>query len=117
MVRSGARSWRAGTADLTTAGPRPVRCAFEFRLPDGTLMRATAPGRVGEGPGDEPPQPALYDPRRPGRALLLSGLSPVLRVGTYGGWETTAGPEAPGRLLLALLLLAVPVVVGLLLIG
>jgi hypothetical protein len=112
MARSGWLAVRAARGGGAGSQPqKPVRCAFEFRLPDGEVVQARAPGRLTDLPGDEPPQPALYDPARPSRALLLSGLSPGVRVGPYGGWETTAGPEAVLRLLVALLLLAGPVAV------
>jgi hypothetical protein len=112
MARSGWRAVRAARGGGAASPPqKPVRCAFEFRLPDGEVVQARAPGRLTDQPGDEPPQPALYDPARPSRALLLSGLAPAVRVGPYSGWETTAGAEAVLRLLVALLLLAGPVAV------
>jgi Protein of unknown function (DUF3592) len=112
MVRAGWRGcWATSGGGGEPAGRDPVRCEFEFRLPDGEVVRARAPGRLTDGPGAEPPQPALYDPRRPTRALLLSGLWPAGRVGPFGAWETPAGVDAIARALLVLLLLAGPLVV------
>jgi hypothetical protein len=111
MVRSGWQGWRATGRGATEPNVAvAVRCAFEFRLPDGELVQAKAPGRPTEGPGPESPQPALYDPLRPRRALLLSGLWPAVRVGEAGGWETSAGADSLVRLLVTLLLLAGPFV-------
>jgi hypothetical protein len=109
MVRSGRAGYRAmNLREGELPPPQPVRCTFEFRTAEGQVVQARAVGRVGDRPGDEPPQPALYDPRYPRRALLLSGLWPAVRVGPDGGWETTAGPDAGLRLLLVLALLAGP---------
>jgi hypothetical protein len=109
MVRSGWRALRASSG--CAAGPvafQPVTCVFEFPGPEGELVQGRSPGRLTDLPGDEPPQAALYDPSRPKRARLLSGLWPAVRVGPTGGWETGVGPEAFFRLLVALVLLAGP---------
>jgi hypothetical protein len=105
------RSRVAGRRGQLPAVPPVITCGFEFRLPDGAVVQARAPGRLAAMTGPEPPQPALYDPARPGRAVLVSGLEPAAEVGLDGAWETTAGAGAGGRLLVALLLLAAPVFV------
>jgi hypothetical protein len=87
-----------------------VSCTFEFRLPDGKVVQAKGLGRLVEPKGAEPPQAALYDPRRPRRALLLSSLWPGVRAAEGGGWESSAGPEAAVRLLIVLILLVGPFV-------
>jgi hypothetical protein len=87
-----------------------VSCAFEFRLPDGKVVQAKGPGRLVERRGAEPPQAALYDLRRPTRALLLSSLWPRVRAAPCGGWESSAGPETAVRLAIALLLVAAPLI-------
>jgi hypothetical protein len=87
-----------------------VSCTFEFRLPDGKAVQAKGPGRLVERKGAEPPQAALYDTRRPGRALLVSSLWPGVRAGAGGGWESSAGPETAVRLVIALLLVVAPLI-------
>jgi hypothetical protein len=112
MVRTGLRAVRAAGRRGGEPAPQAAQsCAFEFLLPDGQAVQAKAPGRLGEPSGPDPPQLALYDPRRPGHALLLSGLWPAVWVGPSGGWEATAGVGAACRLLVALLLLAGPLLV------
>jgi hypothetical protein len=112
MVRHGWQAvWAAGRRHQEPAPYPPVNCAFEFRPPDGAVVQARGAGRLAEVRGAEPPQPVLYDPARPTRALLLSGLWPAVRVGPYGGWETTAGADAFLRLFVVLLLVAGPLAV------
>jgi hypothetical protein len=88
----------------------PVKCTFEFRLPEGELIQGKASGRLTNISGAEPPQPALYDPSRPAHALLLSGQWPGLQVNETGSWETSSGVDGLLRLLVVLLLLAGPFV-------
>jgi hypothetical protein len=111
MVRSGwqgCRGLRRRGEDPTS--PVPVNCTFAFRPQDGEEVQAKGPGRLADAIGDELPQPALYDPSQPSRALLLSGLWPGVRVGEAGGWETSAGADALLRLLVVLVLLCGPLV-------
>jgi hypothetical protein len=111
MVRQGWQGFRATRAGARgPASPPHAFCAFEFRLPEGETVRAKGPGRLAGPEGPEPPQAALYDPRRPGRALLVSSLWPGVRIAEGGGWETSAATEAVVRLLVTLLLLAGPFV-------
>jgi hypothetical protein len=108
FFQSGRRGLRAMDRRRSPERTAPVvKCGFTFALPDGQSVQAKGPGRVRVDADPEPAQPALYDPRRPRRALLLSGLEPDVGLGHEGSWETTAGAGAVGRLL----------VVGLLLIG
>jgi hypothetical protein len=82
-----------------------VDCAYEFRLPDGEVLRArdavpaAALGEV------EAPLPVLYDPRWPTETLLLATLSPPVWASWQGGWETTAGVGPLLRLAVAMLAL------------
>jgi hypothetical protein len=110
MVRQGWQGCRAAGKRALLDSPLPATCTFEFSLPDGEIVRARGPGRLAEPEGVEPPQAALYDPRRPGGALLVSSLWPEMRAAEGGGWETSTGAEAVVRLLLALVLLAAPLV-------
>jgi hypothetical protein len=111
MTRTGWQAFRA----LRLRGQVPVRppvgCAFEFRTPGGDVVQAKSSGRLPEDIDPEPPQPVLYDPERPSRALLLSGLAPDVRIGPGGAWESSAGAGALLRLGVVLLLLAGPLVV------
>jgi hypothetical protein len=111
MTRSGWRALRAMRRGDTSPVLPAVRCAFEFRTPDDTVVQAKSLGRLAGVSDEEPPQAALYDPARPARAVLVSGLAPQVRVGPAGAWETSTGAEALVRMLVALLLLAGPVVV------
>jgi hypothetical protein len=116
MVRFGRQ--RAISREDGESVPLPaVSCDFEFRLPTGELVQSRAPGRIAVLSEDEPPQPALYDPLRPRRALLLSGLAPELRIDPLAAWETDAGAAAAWRLIVSLLLLVGPVLIGAVLLG
>jgi hypothetical protein len=111
MVRSGWRAcWGLHRHGEKPTVPVPVKCTFEFRLPDGDVVQAKGPGRLVDNYGAESPQPALYDPSRPRTALLLSGLWPGVSVGETGSWETSSGADCVLRLLVALVLLAGPFV-------
>jgi hypothetical protein len=113
MVRSGRQACRA--IRRREAGPvamPAVNCTFEFRLPDGQIVRGKIPGRVTEA-ADEPSQPALYDPRRPSAAILLSGLGPSVRIGPFGDWETSGALESVVRFLGVLFLLIGPIAIAL----
>jgi hypothetical protein len=110
MARSGWQAFRAVRRRGELPTPPVVRCAFEFRPPDGEVVQAKSPGRLAGWSGAEPPQAALYDPARPTRAVLLSGLAPGVRVGPTGAWETSAGLGAVLRVLVILLLLTGPFV-------
>lgn len=112
MARAGWRGCRATSGrGEEPARPQAVPCEYELCLAEGEVVRGKAPGRLTDQPGAEPSQPALYDPQRPTRSLLLSGLWPAVRVGPFGAWEAAAGVDALARALLVLLLLAGPFVV------
>jgi hypothetical protein len=112
MVRSGWQSWWALRRRDTQPMPtKPVKCRFDFRVADGEVVQAEAPGQLSVTPGAETLQPALYDPARPRGALLLSGLWPDVRFAEGGGWETTGGAEGLFRLLVTSILLTSPLVV------
>jgi hypothetical protein len=116
LVRSGWQGCRAIRLRHAVPDVPPLLgCAFEFPVPDGRTVQLKGPGRIVEEAETEPPQLALYEPKLPDGAVLLSGLWPTVHIGPYGEWETTAGFDAFGRLLAVLLLIAGPIAVGLLL--
>ena len=97
--------------DVGVNGKLHAKAVLRAEPADGEVVPANAPGRLAEAAEVEPPQPALYDPTKPTRALLLSGLAPELTVGPSGAWETRAGAGAVLRVLVVLQLLAGPLVV------
>jgi hypothetical protein len=89
VMLAGGRWMRLTPKNFT---PR-VDSAYEFRPPDGEGVYSRdyvpAPALI----DSEAPLPVIYDPKCPGRAVLLAALPPPARVSARGGWE------APGNLL------------------
>jgi hypothetical protein len=66
-----------------------VDCAYEFRLPDGEIVRAREnipAAALGEA---EASLPVLYHPKWPQESMLLAALSPPVRLSVQGEWEAT----------------------------
>jgi hypothetical protein len=64
-----------------------VDCAYEFRLPDGQVVRTrdTVPPSILLDP--EASLPVLYNPLRTQETILLATLSPPVQVSPEGGWQ------------------------------
>jgi hypothetical protein len=77
-----------------------LRCAFEYRLPRGNVVKAEDSVSFNSQLGDGPMEPVLYDATRPERAILLNGLRPQVRVGPGGTWEAGEGPGTLRRTVL-----------------
>jgi hypothetical protein len=79
-----------------------VDWAFEFRLPDGQVVRAreTLPAAVAD---SDAPLPVLYNPKCPQDQVLLAALSPPVPVSPEGGWQTASSLWPLVRLAVALL--------------
>ena len=69
--------------------PPLVSCTYDFELPDGRVIRASALVWLDECFGAGPPETVLYDPARPELALLVYSLRPGVRLSPLGAWEST----------------------------
>jgi len=83
--------WASGQATPASLGVRPVvACRFRFELSGAEVATAQAlvdlTGRLVVGKAN-PADIAIYDPRRPRHALLLSSFSPSLAVSDFRQWE------------------------------
>lgn len=87
-----ARRLPAGVPPPTKDARLEVRWMFEFRSPAGDLVEARDTAIFSGSLGDEPTEPVLFDPRRPGHAVLLDGLSVPARPSPSGAWQEVVGP-------------------------
>jgi hypothetical protein len=69
--------------------PPRVSCAYDFALPDGTVIQSKDLLLFDERFGAGPAETVLYDPTRPDRALLVHSLRPGVRLSPLGEWEST----------------------------
>src|SRR5262249_1590435 len=66
-----------------------VDSVFEFRLPDGEVVRSRDYIPAAALVESERPLPVVYDPRKPVEGVLLATLPTAVRVGAQGGWEAS----------------------------